>query len=138
MEEGYERFLKVVAEGRGLDPAYVDSIGQGRVWIGSTALDLKLVDKLGGLDEAVASAAARAGLESYDVIEIVDRQTPFERLFGISAHAMAALGVGERDARAATDLVSSFVAAARDQFEFVASFNDPNGIYARCVACEMK
>ncbi|NJM35936.1 MAG: hypothetical protein HC850_16000 [Rhodomicrobium sp.] len=65
-EEGYERFLKVVAEGRGLDRDYVDSIGQGRVWIATTAMDLKLVDGLGDLDAAVAAAAKRAGIEQYD------------------------------------------------------------------------
>lgn len=138
VEEGYERFLKVVGEGRNLDPAYVDSIGQGRVWIGETALELKLVDKLGGLDEAAAAAAAKAGLEKYDVIEVVDRQTPFERLFGISAQFMAKLGIGERDARAAHSTLRKLVAAAEEHLAFFDSFNDPSGVYARCLACDMK
>ena len=47
--------------------AEIDSIGQGRVWTGKQALELGLVDKLGGLDEAIEIAAAKANLESYKV-----------------------------------------------------------------------
>lgn len=139
VEEGYERFLAVVAEGRGLDPAYVDEIGQGRVWIGKTAVDLQLVDQLGGLDDAAASAAARASLDEYDVVEIVDRMTPFEKLFGsFSAKAMHMAGLEKSAALSNQNVLRSLVREAQANLEFLDGFNDPNGLYARCVACDMK
>ncbi len=139
VEEGYERFLKVVGEGRGLERDYVDSVGQGRVWIGKTALDLKLVDKLGDLDDATAAAAARAGLESYDVVRIVDKSTPFEKLFGgMGAQAMKIAGLDEPKARASANALRTALHAVEKNIEFFDGFNDPNGIYARCIACEVK
>jgi protease-4 len=138
-EDGYEKFLKIVGEGRNLDRAYIDSIGQGRVWIGSRAKELKLVDELGGLDAAIAAAAKRAGLEAYDVVEIVERVSPFERIFGdISARAAKAVGLDAREAKAAGASLRRAIAAVREKTAFFDSFNDPNGLYARCLACDMK
>ena len=62
IEHGYEEFLARVALGRKKTRDDIDKIAQGRVWTGRDALRLGLVDKLGSLDEAVASAAKRAGL----------------------------------------------------------------------------
>ena len=67
IEEFYTVFVDRVAKGRGLDNRYVDSIARGRVWTGVDALKLGLVDALGGLDDAVAVAAEKAGLDSYKV-----------------------------------------------------------------------
>lgn len=63
----YLTFRTRVADGRGMTVEYVDSVGQGRVWTGSDALELGLVDALGGLDRAIASAAALANLDKYSV-----------------------------------------------------------------------
>ena len=54
-----------MSEGRGLKPAQVDSIGQGRVWLATDALNIKLVDQLGSLDDAVKKAAELAKLDDY-------------------------------------------------------------------------
>ncbi len=67
VDRGYKLFLSRVAQGRHMNVADVDSIAQGRVWTGRQALKLKLVDKLGTLDDAVAEAARRAGLKDYGV-----------------------------------------------------------------------
>lgn len=69
VERGYSLFLKRVAAGRKMKPEAVDRIAQGRVWTGSQALKIKLVDRLGTLDDAVAEAARRAGLKEYAVTE---------------------------------------------------------------------
>ena len=58
----YARFLGLVAEARDLSRARADELGQGRVWTGGAARQLGLVDRLGGLDDALAYAAERAGL----------------------------------------------------------------------------
>ena len=65
IDNGYQQFLDIVSEGRGMKPAQVDSIGQGRVWLASDALKIKLVDQLGSLDDAVKKAAELAKLKEY-------------------------------------------------------------------------
>ena len=65
VDRGYQSFLNIVSEGRGMKPAEVDSIAQGRVWLATDALKIKLVDKLGSLDDAVKKAAELAKLNEY-------------------------------------------------------------------------
>ncbi len=60
----YDDFISKVSEGRGMKKSDVDSIGQGRVWAGKDAINIGLVDKFGGLYDAIAEAADRAGVES--------------------------------------------------------------------------
>jgi protease-4 len=62
IEDIYRRFVGYVAESRKLTPARVDEIGQGRVWAGGAARQLKLIDRFGGLEDAIADAAKRAEL----------------------------------------------------------------------------
>jgi protease-4 len=78
----YSQFKQRVAEGRKLDTAYVDSIAQGRVWTGTRAVEIGLVDRLGGLDEAVRSAARMAKLSDYRIKEYPEPKNIFERIFG--------------------------------------------------------
>ncbi|HXI88076.1 MAG TPA: signal peptide peptidase SppA [Parvularculaceae bacterium] len=138
LADGYRRFIGVVSEGRGLEPAYVDSIAQGRVWIGKTALDLKLVDKIGDLNDAIAAAAKLAKLDTYDVVDEIEHQTPFERMFDkAEAKVIALAGLDKAAASARTILpFSAFVKDAEATADLLASFNDPNGLYARCLACQ--
>lgn len=63
----YDIFKSRVAEGRNMSLEYVDSVGQGRVWMGVTALELGLVDALGGTERAIESAATLASLTDYQV-----------------------------------------------------------------------
>ena len=65
INRGYQNFLNVVSEGRGMKPEQVDEIAQGRVWLASDAIKIKLVDKLGSLDDAVKKAAELAKLKEY-------------------------------------------------------------------------
>ena len=65
IDRGYLNFLNIVSEGRGMKPEQVDSIAQGRVWLATDALKIKLVDKLGSLDDAVKKAAELAKLKEY-------------------------------------------------------------------------
>ncbi len=58
----------------------VDSIGQGRVWAGSDALRLGLVDMLGGLDDAIAVAAEKAQLDNYRISELPEQKDAFKQI----------------------------------------------------------
>ncbi|SNT17319.1 protease-4 [Sphingomonas laterariae] len=63
IDDIYRRFTGLVAQSRKLPVTRVDEIGQGRVWAGSTAVGLRLVDKTGGLEDAIAEAARRAKID---------------------------------------------------------------------------
>ena len=65
VDRGYQNFLNIVSEGRGMKPAQVDSIAQGRVWLATDAIKIKLVDQIGSLDDAVKKAAELAKAKEY-------------------------------------------------------------------------
>jgi len=88
VEQIYGTFTKRVADGRHLDVAFVDSIGQGRVWAGSDALQLGLVDKLGNINDAIAKAAELAKLDSYDVCYYPKQKDWFEMIFNLKNDAI--------------------------------------------------
>lgn len=76
VEDIYERFVNLVASSRGLDPARVDEIAQGRVWTGADALEIGLVDEIGTLEDAIAYAASLAELYSSDGYSVVGYPQP--------------------------------------------------------------
>jgi len=77
----YDDFVNLVANTRGLKPEFVDSIAKGRVWTGSDALNIGLVDEMGGLEDAIAYAAQKAELnEDYRLKEFPERKEFIEEL----------------------------------------------------------
>jgi protease-4 len=78
VDQIYSQFTKIVSEGRNIPIEKVDSIGQGRVWSGTDALAIGLVDEIGGLDDAIAEAARRAGIEDYVQRDLPKRKDPFQ------------------------------------------------------------
>ena len=81
VDKTYDTFLTRVSDGRGLTKAQVDSIGQGRVWAGTDALQLGLVDKLGNMKDAIALAAQLAGIDNYKLVYYPEKKEWFETLF---------------------------------------------------------
>src|SRR5262249_45712974 len=78
----YHGFKQRVADGRKMTLEYVDSIGQGRIWSGTRALELGLVDRIGGLDDAIASAARLAKVTDYSLKEFPEPHNIFDMIFG--------------------------------------------------------
>ena len=76
----YNDFTALVARTRGLRQSYVDSIGQGRVWAGADAIEIGLVDELGGLDKAIAYAAEKANLTDYSLKDYPKQKDMMEML----------------------------------------------------------
>jgi protease-4 len=115
-----------VAVGRGLDMATVDSIGQGRVWSGEQAVKLGLVDRIGGLQTALAAAAKMAKLTDYGLREYPEPQNIFDYFMGSKEETMKSesidkeLGpVGSKTYRAVKSVKSMLgVTQARLPFEF--------------------
>ncbi len=84
VDKVYGTFTKVVADGRKLSIADVDSIGQGRVWTGAQGVNNKLVDRLGNLDAAIQAAAKKANLSKYKVSQYPEKEDPFTSILNNS------------------------------------------------------
>lgn len=82
VNHGYDDFTKAVAAGRGKTQAYINSIGQGRVWTGTQAVKLGLVDRLGNIRDAIASAAKKAKLKNYKLVSYPEQKSFFKQLDG--------------------------------------------------------
>jgi len=82
IDEIYLSFKQRVADGRKRSVDDVDSIAQGRVWSGNRAIGIGLIDKFGGLQDAVDCAARMAKLSDYRLREYPEVQSVFDRLFG--------------------------------------------------------
>jgi protease-4 len=80
VEKVYDTFTKRVANGRKMEQASVDSIGQGRVWSGVEAKNIGLVDEFGGLNDAIAAAAKLANVTKYRTVELPKLKDPFKEV----------------------------------------------------------
>lgn len=92
IEHVYDVFVSRVAAGRKMSAAAVDSIGQGRVWIGRDALRIGLVDTLGGMQDAINIAKHLAKLDTYQVVELPARKEAIKELIeGLTEDARTTL-----------------------------------------------
>ncbi len=91
IDQGYRQFIGKVAAARGKSREAIDQVARGRVWSGAQALDLGLVDALGGLDDAVADVAKRAELDagSYRTVYVEKDLEPFEKFINDMTRSVA-------------------------------------------------
>ncbi len=143
IDRGYEEFLERVGKARKMTRDEVDKVARGRVWSGADAKDRGLVDKLGGLSDAIASAAQKAKLgDKYRVTYVEKERSLREKLMaGFSARASrlaARFGYTLVPAEDAPGGPAEAVlrAVAREADE-LAAWNDPRGVYAHCL-CELR
>ncbi len=135
IQHNYQRFIKTVSEGRNLTLQDVEKIAQGRVWAGETAKELGLIDQFGNLQDAVQSAANMANLKDYDVIYIEQPLTAREKLtkrlnqFLTGAANDILGGVAHPAVR--------FIKKLGPELEAIAELNDPQGVYAYCLVCNV-
>ena len=128
IDHGYRQFLEVVANGRGMTFEQVDAIAQGRVWTGARAKELGLVDELGHLDDAIASAADLAGLAEYRVRFLQEQLAPWQAALQTALEEYGAN-------RLPTGAVSGKVADLLRELDVLNALNDPKHVYALCAAC---
>jgi protease-4 len=130
----YDQFIAKVAEHRERTVDEVDRAARGRVWVGRAALDRGLVDRLGGFDEAVRSAAELAGLAEGDYrLEYVEQQLGFaERLLLDLTARAAPLARAVAAQKQWPQTVSRWVEAAMEPLAFAERLNDPRGLYLYC------
>lgn len=133
----YLEFLELVANARDMTVDEVHEVAQGRVWTGTRALELGLVDQLGELEDAVIAAAARAELEDYQVT------FPTYELSGWDAFIAQILDSGVKFAPSlfapkSPTLVDQKLLQLRREIEAINEFNDPQHIYSRCLECKVQ
>jgi len=131
---GYEEFLQRVSTGRKKTRDEIDSIAQGRVWAGTDAKRLGLVDQLGSFDDAVRSAARRAKLTDYE-LEFVEPELSWAQELVLQLKSTATKAV----VKALIDEKSVAIAHVAQRFdpltkeiERLSRFTEPNKVYAYC------
>ena len=139
IQHGYAQFIEKVASHRDQSVEDIDGVARGRVWIATDARDHGLIDKLGNLDDAIASAAELAGLEEDGYrIEYLEKELEFaERLTlelaRVFAPVVQALGVGP----AVPLELQRLVDVAVGPWKLLERLNDPRDQYAYCF-CEAR
>ena len=142
VEDAYQRFLEVVAEARNMTPEQVDKIAQGRVWIASQALELGLIDKLGNKQDAIKAAAELAKLDFYEVKTIKHSLSGQEQLMqDIFGNASVKAFIGSQttlqNALSNQASINGLLKQLTSEVESLQDYNDPQGIYARCLVCNI-
>jgi protease IV len=118
VEDAYDVFLDRVADGRNMTKEAIDEIGQGRVWTGENALEIGLVDELGGLQRAIEIAAELSGLENFRTVDLPALTDPFQEL----------LKSGSDNVRAR--ILKSTLGESAKYYELVERAGKMNGVYA--------
>ena len=126
----YEEFLRIVAEGRGLKRDGVHEIAQGRVWLGEDAKGLRLVDKLGGLRDAIKEAKLLAKLDQAELIQVPALHSGRDNLL------QKMLSDDQDDSplftKATVDPAKEFLKANAKWLRAIRALNDPKGVYLTC------
>jgi protease-4 len=130
LQFGYDLFISRVANGRRLAPEDVEKMAQGRVFLGRTAYENKLVDQLGDLDEAVRTAGALAGLTAVKSRELRREPSAREKLL----QAMSSVGHVFSSPQSPT--LTRILDMVEARTGLLDSFADPGNIYARSLECE--
>jgi protease-4 len=146
INRGYNDFLQLVADNRDMTTEQVDVVAQGRVWSGKKAKELGLVDELGNLDDAVAAAAKLANLEQFDTLVIEKEQSPsnklIQQLLGQSSQLLALFSNDIKQDILAVDAskhgpFSQMMMLMSNEIKQMNQFNDPQGRYMFCMACNV-
>jgi protease IV len=135
IDHGYQQFITKVAKNRHMKVDDVDAIAQGRVWAGSDAKRLGLVDAYGTVDDAIQAAAKLAGMGSRYTVDYIEKQPTFlDRLIMDMAQDSdpASLGLKVPDAA-----LPSWYGRVMQLAGSLRVFNDPRGIYAYCF-CDVR
>jgi protease-4 len=137
VENGYARFIRLVAQSRNMTEAAVDRVAQGQVWSGENALEEGLVDSLGSFDDAITAAAQLANLENWSTRLLQPPLSPTELLLqGIvdrtNIEALMAPVVRKMQQR---NPVEVLLGSMEREFRHIFSLNDPNALYLQCLEC---
>ncbi|MCZ9072352.1 signal peptide peptidase SppA [Escherichia albertii] len=134
IENGYKRFITLVADARKSTPEQIDKIAQGHVWTGQDAKANGLVDSLGDFDDAVAKAAELAKLKQWHLEYYVDEPTFFDKVMDNMSGSVRAMLPETFQAMLPAPL-ASVASTVKSESDKLAAFNDPQNRYAFCLTC---
>ncbi|HCN5500204.1 TPA: signal peptide peptidase SppA [Escherichia coli] len=134
IENGYKRFITLVADARHSTPEQIDKIAQGHVWTGQDAKANGLVDSLGDFDDAVAKAAELAKVKQWHLEYYVDEPTFFDKVMDNMSGSVRAMLPDEFQAMLPAPL-ASVASTVKSESDKLAAFNDPQNRYAFCLTC---
>ncbi|EFB3348486.1 signal peptide peptidase SppA, 67K type [Escherichia coli H605] len=134
IENGYKRFITLVADARHSTPEQIDKIAQGHVWTGQDAKANGLVDSLGDFDDAVAKAAELAKLKQWHLEYYVDEPTFFDKVMDNMSGSVRAMLPDALQAMLPAPL-ASVASTVKSESDKLAAFNDPQNRYAFCLTC---
>lgn len=134
IENGYKRFITLVADARKSTPEQIDKIAQGHVWTGQDAKANGLVDSLGDFDDAVAKAAELAKLKQWHLEYYVDEPTFFDKVMDNMSGSVRAMLPDALQAMLPAPL-ASVASTVKSESDKLAAFNDPQNRYAFCLTC---
>lgn len=134
---GYERFLTLVSQARGLDHAQADAVAQGQVWSGQAALENKLVDQMGNLQDAIDLAAELAKLDDYQLDMREPKLSPIEQLLKEVIEKETSQAMLKKLHLSLPPLSPTQVLfdKAREGLDWALHANDRNHTYVRCLEC---
>ncbi|MEL6322142.1 MAG: signal peptide peptidase SppA, partial [Cyanobacteria bacterium J06626_14] len=130
VDKVYDDFLESVSSSRPLSRSEVEEVAQGRVWSGQQALDIGLVDEMGGIEQAIAAAAEQAELESWDVVEYPRVRSFEEQVLDQLLSSYQSQYQDQMNATPNNPLIN-YLYRIRFEFETLRSLNDPRGVYSR-------
>jgi protease IV len=136
VSRGYDEFLERVASGRKKTRDEVDKVGQGRVWAGSDAHRLGLVDELGSFNDATRAAARRAKITDYALEFIEPELTWVQALVMQLRSRVSALVLGMSPGQAALAQLAQRLDPVTREAQRLARFSAPDRLYAYCF-CEL-
>ncbi|MES0290939.1 signal peptide peptidase SppA [Citrobacter freundii] len=134
IENGYKRFITLVADARKTTPEQIDKIAQGHVWTGQDAKANGLVDSLGDFDDAVAKAAELAKLKQWHIAYYQDEPTFVDMVMDSMSGSVRAMLPDAIQAMLPPPLASA-ASAVKAESDKLAAFNDPQNRYAFCLTC---
>lgn len=134
IENGYKRFITLVADARHSTPEQIDKIAQGHVWTGQDAKANGLVDSLGDFDDAVAKAAELAKVKQWHLEYYVDEPTFFDKVMDNMSGSVRAMLPDAFQAMLSAPL-ASVASTVKSESDKLAAFNDPQNRYAFCLTC---
>ncbi len=134
----YDLFISKVAEARDMTQEQVNEVARGRVWIGSDAAELGLVDEIGGLDKAVASAASMAGLSEDEYgVKYVQRELSVAEQILLEYAKLLGVLFGFNGPSDSDRAIQKLLGILAEPVEMLNVWNDPRGIYMHCF-CEVQ
>ena len=134
IENGYKRFITLVADARHSTPEQIDKIAQGHVWTGQDAKANGLVDSLGDFDDAVAKAAELAKVKQWHLEHYADEPTLLDKVMHKMSGSVRAMLPDAVPAMLPAPL-ASVASTVKSESDKLAAFNDPQNRYAFCLTC---